>query len=231
MPAKNTMAKFDSYSESYRELVTQSVRISGESFEYFAAYKARYISHYFAGAKIDRVLDYGCGVGALAEQLKLQIPGARIDGFDPSQDSLDCLAPLLRDQGTFSNELDSIGADYSLIVIANVLHHVVPRKRENVFCKIFSKLAPGGRAVIFEHNPLNPLTRWAVSQCPFDGNAVLLGNSEVRDLLAGAGFQELKRDFVVFFPRWLAAFRPFERFLGWLPLGAQYAFSGIRPTS
>src|SRR5947209_4215798 len=147
------MPKFDSYSQAYRELVTQSVRISGEPSEYFAAYKARYIARNFACMNVGSVLDYGCGVGALAEQLKVQMPGARIDGFDPSQDSLDRLASAVRNQGAFSNDLNSLGANYDLIVIANVLHHVAPQKRRNLFCQIFSKLAPGGRVVVFEHNP------------------------------------------------------------------------------
>src|SRR5262249_268638 len=162
---------------SYRELVTQSVRVSGEPSEYFAAYKARYLSRRFLAAKIDKALDYGCGIGALADQLKLAAPNVRIDGFDPSQECLDCWAPRLRAQGRFSCELDSLESNYDLIVIANVLHHVRPTEREDVLRKVFGKLAPAGQVVIFEHNPINPFTRWAVSQCPFDDDAVLLKSS------------------------------------------------------
>ena len=35
-------------------------------------------------------------------------------------------------------------------------------------------LRAGGACVIFEHNPLNPLTVQAVNTCPFDENAVLI---------------------------------------------------------
>jgi len=223
------MAEFDPYSESYRALVTQSVRASGEPSEYFAAYKAKYLSRRFGSDKIRAVLDYGCGVGVLAEQLKLQMPGARIDGFDPSQESLDHIPAALRRQGSFGLHLDTLDVNYDLVVIANVLHHVQPAVREAVFRRAFGKLASGGRLVVFEHNPWNPLTRWAVSQCPFDGDAILLKSSEVRGLLMRTGFGQLLRDFVVFFPRWLAPLRPIESSLGWVPLGAQYAFSGVKP--
>jgi 2-polyprenyl-3-methyl-5-hydroxy-6-metoxy-1,4-benzoquinol methylase len=222
------MTEFDLFAKSYRELVDESVRVSGESAEYFAAYKARYIASTFESTKVKTVLDYGCGIGALAEQLKFHIPVARIDGFDPSEDSLRRIAPSLLKQGIYTSNPDSLENPYDLIVISNVLHHVPPVSRPRVIAQAFSKLAPDGRLVIFEHNPINPLTRWAVSQCPFDGDAILLKNSEVRSLLEKSELQKLRRDFIVFFPHWLAALRPIERHLSWLPFGAQFVFSGVR---
>ena len=50
---------------------------------------------------------------------------------------------------------------------------------------------------------------------------------ETITLLADAGFREAKSDYIVFFPRMLAALRPLERWLSPLPLGAQYAAHGI----
>jgi hypothetical protein len=76
--------------------------------------------------------------------------------------------------------------------------------------------------VIFEHNPLNPLTKWAVSQCPFDEGVQLLPSSEVR-ALCSTEFQSVQTDYIVFFPRWLKWLRAFERFLRWCPAGAQHA--------
>lgn len=225
------MTEFDLFAKSYRELVDKSVRVSGESAEYFAAYKARYVASTFESTKIKTVLDYGCGIGTLAEQLRSHIPAARIDGFDPSEDSVGRIPPSLLKQGSYTSNLDSLENGYDLIVISNVLHHVEPVRRPSVVAQAFSKLAPGGRLVIFEHNPINPLTRWAVSQCPFDSDAILLRNSEVRSLLEKSELQKLRRDFIVFFPHWLAAFRPIERHLSWLPLGAQFVFSGVRSRS
>jgi len=83
-------------------------------------------------------------------------------------------------------------------------------------------LRPGGWLVIFEHNPLNPLTRFAVNTCPFDENAVLLSGRTLRRRLQAAGFGDVEIAYTAFFPRALAALRRFERALTWMPVGAQY---------
>src|ERR1051326_3326036 len=152
------MAEFDPYSENYRELVTESVRASGEPSEYFAAHKAKYLLRKFGSGKIGSVLDYGCGVGALAEQLRSVLPEARIDGFDPSQGSLNRVPASLRRGGEFQSDLTQLPGNYDLVVMANVLHHVQPSARVCVVEYAFAKLRPEGRIVVFEHNPMNPLT-------------------------------------------------------------------------
>jgi hypothetical protein len=100
-----------------------------------------------------------------------------------------------------------------------------------VFSEIFARLRDGGSLIVFEHNPYNPLTRWAVSQCPFDGDAVLLRNGETLGRFQLADFRILRSDFIVFFPRWLAPLRPLEPHLNWIPCGAQYAVVGIKGTA
>src|SRR5438128_391512 len=86
----------------------------------------------------------------------------------------------LRLQGTFTTKLDALEPTYELIVLSNVLHHVTPVDRQDLIREAGSRLALGGKLVIFEHNPINPLTRWVVSQCPFDEDAILLPNGETR---------------------------------------------------
>jgi len=50
---------------------------------------------------------------------------------------------------------------------------------------------------------------------------VLLPALEVSALLT-SGLKLLRRDYIVFFPKWLSGFRVFERFLNWCPAGAQH---------
>jgi len=76
---------------------------------------------------------------------------------------------------------------------------------------------------IFEHNPLNPLTVHAVNTCPFDENAKLIFARDLARRLRDAGWATPLIQYNLFFPRRLALLRPFERRLGWLPIGAQYA--------
>lgn len=154
-------------------------------------------------------------------QLKRLLPEKQIDGFDVSEKSLERVGPVLRSQGVFTSRAQGLENDYEIVVLANVLHHVKTEQRRDVISEAASHVGPGGRMVIFEHNPLNPLTRRAVSLCPFDEGVVLLSSGEVRALCASV-LRAPCTDYIVFFPRWLAWLRPLERFLEWCPAGAQH---------
>jgi cyclopropane fatty-acyl-phospholipid synthase-like methyltransferase len=217
------LAEFDTFASDYGKLVSESVRITGESSDYFAAYKADYIVRKIGPRAGARLLDYGCGIGLLSAHLKKRLATVRVDGFDVSKDSLNLVDAALLCQGTFTTNHGELAAAYDVIVLANVLHHVKPEKRPGLLKEVSSRLAQGGKIVVFEHNPLNPLTRLAVSKCPFDKGVELLSSRETSNYFRRDGFEGLSRDYVVFFPRWLAWLRSLERSLAWCPLGAQYA--------
>ena len=103
-----------------------------------------------------------------------------------------------------------------------VVHHVPTGQRTRFAQELQRVVRPGGVVAIFEHNPVNPLTRVAVSRCEFDADAVLLGRRRVASLLRDAGLRIVERRYLLFFPferRWT---RPAERGLAQLPLGAQH---------
>jgi SAM-dependent methyltransferase len=226
---EKTPAEFDNVGANYRTLVDRSVRLTGESSDYFAAHKAEYIARQLAPPAGSKILDYGCGVGLLSRHLQKRLNNVQIDGFDPSQESLREVGPELLRQGTFTSKLARVGHDFGLIVLANVLHHVKPNERAALVREAGSRLAEGGRVVIFEHNPLNPLTRWAVAQCPFDEGVELLPVRETRRHVEWSGLKTLRRDYVVFFPRALSRLRFLEPSLTWCPLGAQYVVVAGKP--
>lgn len=215
-------AEFDAFASSYQEHLDHSVRISGDTADYFAAYKAAYTARRLAltGGK---VLDYGCGVGLLASHLKRRLPNLQIDGFDISHDCVSQVGRNLSQQGTFTSDPGAIGRTYDIIVLSNVLHHVQPASRPRLISDIRRRLARNGKLVVFEHNPINPLTRWAVSQCVFDQDAILLSARELAGSLRAAQLRVLSHDYIVFFPRCFAWLRPIEPYLRWCPIGAQNA--------
>ena len=224
------MPEFDTFAADYQDLVSDSVRITGESSDYFAAYKAEYIARRIAPRPGSRLLDYGCGVGLLSKHLQNRLPAICVDGFDVSQSSIERVDESLRSHGTFTSDPNALAQAYDVIVLANVLHHVPPAERQGLIRQTASRLADGGKLVIFEHNPINPLTRWAVSQCPFDEDAILLPVHETRAYFEPKEFPLVMRDYIVFFPRLLQRLRPLEPSLRWCPLGAQYVVIASRNT-
>jgi hypothetical protein len=88
---------------------------------------------------------------------------------------------------------------------------------------------PGGLVAVFEHNPFNPLTRWAVQRCEFDRDAVLLSRGRATTVLRRAGLELAERRYIVFLPFGGERMEPLERRLGNLPIGAQYYVAARRP--
>jgi len=222
------VSEFDRHSGNYRELLDKSVRITGETGEYFAAYKARFVAARVAPSPNCRILDYGCGTGLVSEQLKKALPAARVDGYDVSVKSLEQMGAALRSQGEFVSSTSKLPGNYDVVLIANVLHHIKPQKRQAAVAEAAGLLALGGELIVFEHNPANPLTTRAVAACPFDEHAILLRPGETTNYLRQSGLEKIEVDYIVFFPRMLGWLRPLERLLGWCPLGAQYAACASR---
>lgn len=225
-PVTVARVEFDSFAAEYEALHARSIRLTGEKPEYFAAYKASYIVRLLPSGPC-HLLDYGCGIGTLSRHLKGKRVEIQVDGFDPSRESLAQIGPDLLNQGLFTSDPKSLSSRYDMIIIANVMHHVKPTQRQDLVAAVSARLASGGKLVVFEHNPANPLTRWAVRHCAFDGDAVLLWPDETARYMSHAGLRN-NRDYIVFFPRWLAPLRRFEPKLRWCPLGAQYAVTGTK---
>ncbi|HYX69293.1 MAG TPA: class I SAM-dependent methyltransferase [Terriglobales bacterium] len=219
---------FDRFAHNYEQVLDDAVALSGEKGEYFTSVKAQYLRRMLGADFRGRVLDYGCGVGLLAGLIRACLPGTRVDGFDVSRQSIDRIAPELQTQGIFTDRAEMIGRGYDGIVVSNVLHHVPVGEREALVRNLAGRLAERGRLVIFEHNPMNPLTRWVVKHCAFDDDAILLWPGEPRGYFRAAGLRLVRRDYLVFFPRLLSGLRRLEPGLRWLPLGAQYASVGER---
>jgi len=218
--------QFDQFAGNYQEVLDRAVAASGEGSAYFAEYKARYLARVIPKALFARVLDYGCGVGLLSKFLRGHLQPSRLDGFDVSRDSIAQVDLSLTREGTFTSDQNQLCSDYTLIVVANVLHHVDPEQRAGLVKELSFRLSNGGMLAIFEHNPANPVTRRTVDRCPFDRGVVLLPPTESQSYVDAAHLKLLRRDYIVFMPRALSALRLLEPALAWLPLGAQYVVLG-----
>lgn len=222
------MTDFDRFADQYESVLDRALCVSGETSRYFTEYKAAFLARRLGAGYSQAILDFGCGLGNLALALRRRLREAHIDGFDVSVQSLGRVPPELREHGTFTSNLSELRSRYGLVVLSNVLHHVSRTERGSLFRLLESRLETSGWIAVFEHNPLNPLTRWTVSHCAFDTGAVLLWPAEVSRLFRSAGLSRIRLDYIVFFPSFLAALRPIEPFLRWFPAGAQYCMIGAK---
>jgi SAM-dependent methyltransferase len=217
-------AKFDAYARDYRALHQRSIGTSGEDPEYFARYKLDCLRR--VGAE-SPVLDYGCGIGNLTVHLGASF--GEVHGSDPSRESLEAAKERVPTVQFWGPGESAPAGHFGTVVVSGVLHHIAPPERLSALQEIYSKLRPGGQLVVFEHNPLNPLTQKAVRDCPFDDDAILLWPKELKGRLRAAGFEQIQLSYIVFFPRFLARLRPLEPHLGWLCAGAQTMTLARRP--
>lgn len=222
--------EFDRYAATYSTLHAASIKASGEEPAYFAAYKTKYMARRLAAdarpIPAPAILDFGCGVGNSIGHLLTAFPTASLHGADLSSESI-ALAEAAHGQvATFSviedTRLDCADAAFDVVFVACVFHHITPAQRAQWMQELRRVLQPGGQIFVFEHNMLNPLTLKSVRDCPFDEDAILLPRRELLGLVRDAGFASVDAQYIVFFPHVLAALRPLEPRLGWLPLGAQY---------
>jgi trans-aconitate methyltransferase len=173
------------------------------------------------------VLDFGCGIGNSAPHLHEAFPNARITGVDVSKKSLSVARARFPDAAEFlaydpKRAPPGPPEGYDLIFSACVFHHIEADEHVGIFRRLRERLAPGGAMAIFEHNPVNPVSRYIVATCPFDENAVLIPAAELARRQREAGFGRVDVTYTGFFPGPLKALRPLEPAMGKLPVGAQY---------
>ncbi len=222
-------AEFDKFAEEYLAAHAQNLKVSGEGPDYFARYKIDELARLWAKRKTPppaTILDFGCGIGASLPHLRRQFPTACLTGVDVSARSLEIAAVRFPDvaQLVLAKEGAAPVAEASqdLIFTACVFHHIPEDHHVALFADLRARLTAKGALVVFEHNPLNPVTRYIVATCPFDENAVLISAASLRARLQAAGFSQVEIRFTGFFPGPLAALRPLEPLLNQIPIGAQY---------
>ncbi len=222
-------AEFDLFAQEYESLHRANIAVSGEAPEYFARYKIAALADFAkeAGAKAGRILDFGSGVGNSIPHFRAFFPASELTCADVSGRSLALAQERFpgREQALLI-ESDAIPAPadhFDIVFSACVFHHISHDDHLAWLGELRRVTKDGGMVSIFEHNPLNPLTRRAVDTCPFDANAHLVGARLLAGRLRAAGWGDVKIRYHIFFPRFLAALRGAEPYLAGLPLGAQYS--------
>lgn len=217
---------FDAYDANYREVVQSSIDFSGLPHDFFMQAKAELLGQTvrrrLGAARAGHLLDVGCGVGALHPYLV-----GLFDAISGVDISASCIAQASeRHRSNLYGVLEP-GAplpneQYDVTLAVCTLHHVPPEDWQAFAADMVRVTRPGGLVCIIEHNPLNPLTRLAVSRCPFDADAALLRSGQCEALLRRAGAKNIETSFFLLLPTKMPLARRFEKLLGAIPLGAQY---------
>jgi SAM-dependent methyltransferase len=226
------VAEFDKFADEYHNLHQENIRITGENPEYFAEYKIRDLSRVeqIVGGEVKNILDFGTGVGSSIPFLAQYFPGTSLFGTDVSENSLTIARKRFPGLGEFSlfdgNMLPYSEGQFDLALATCVFHHIPANEHIQLIQEVSRTLRSGGAFMIYEHNPINPMTLHAVNTCSFDENAVLLKRCQVRNVLREAGMEVVMQEYRVFFPAILKFLRPLEKYLTWFPLGAQHFVVG-----
>jgi SAM-dependent methyltransferase len=228
-------AEFDRYGDNYREAVEESIAFSGTGLDFFTAAKARILLE-LAELRVGppaglEFLDVGCGTGETDRHLQGRVRA--LAGVDVAPRMLES-ARRRNPWADYSEYAEGEPipfdqASFDVCFAVCVLHHVPPDERVTLVREMGRVCRPGGLIVLFEHNPLNPLTRKAVRGCEFDRDVELIPRRRSSDLLDRAGLRAVEHRYILFFTRDSALLRRVERGLRRLPLGAQYAAFAQRP--
>ncbi len=223
----NQKPLFDKHEHSYTEQVNEALNFIGKDVDFFTQLKAKRLLELSQRLKGDLnglyALDLGCGIGLTDSYLSGRFAG--LHGADVSNRSLDRAReanPSVRYSGYDGHVLPYTGEMFDIVFAICAMHHVLPDSRANFLAEIRRVLKPDGLGVIFEHNPLNPLTRIAVARCEFDRDVVLVWPRNLSNLFIANGFLPIEKKYIAFFPWSHPLVERLEHSLGWLPLGGQY---------
>jgi SAM-dependent methyltransferase len=225
-PAPASRNEFDAYADDYDAQLGVGLAITGESKDYYARSRARWLARRLAALsyRARTVLDYGCGTGSATPFLLEHLGVERVVGVDVSAESI----RIARTR--FSGAPASFAlvrefapsASIDLAFCNGVFHHIPPAERAASVEYVFRTLRRGGIFAFWENNPWNPGTRYVMKRVAFDRDAITLNAKESRTLLRAAGFEVLRTDFLFIFPAILRFLRWIEPMAAGLPFGGQY---------
>ncbi len=220
------MEEFDEYADNYRSIHTQNVKdVSGVDSDYFSKYK---IVETASLLENSRILDYGCGDGNSAFFIQKLINKYEYSGIDISDACIEKAKERNIANCNFCSydgfHIPFPDETFDIVFAACVFHHIDTENHLSSLREIYRVLKHGGRFIVFEHNPLNPLTLRIVHDCVFDKGVELIPARKMKSKIRSVGFSPVLCNYTLFMPRkgifkkmiWL------EKILKKFPAGGQY---------
>lgn len=228
-----TFDDFDAYAKNYRAIHSQNIQLSGADSFYFAEQRITMLQAYEKNEPL-KVLDLGCGDGVSEIFIQKHFSRWQVQGIDVSKESIEMAKQQNLPNAVF-NVYDGIHIPFAdnsfdIVFVAGVLHHVAFELHDAMITEMKRVLINGGRLLVYEHNPLNPLTKYIVKTCVFDKDAKLLRCSYLTNLVSKHGLTIHKRFYFIFIPPkgFLKKLGPLEKIFYWLPFGGKYFIRAVK---
>ncbi len=201
-PRRSKAGEFDEIAGEYDRSLPEHVQ------QHYLRKRVRLFGREFGGNSPE-LLDVGSGTGVLMEAM--QATGAKVRGVDCSAGMLR-IAKEQRDCSVVrssSGMLPFADSSFDGAYCVALLHHLrEPQLVADTVREMVRVTRPGGRIIIWDHNPSNPYWPVIMSKVPQDtGDERLVPESEIRSALRERGVTEvrvIKSGFVPeFVPRWM----------------------------
>lgn len=225
---------FDLFSSHYEQCLADPIKtwFGGDSSYYYVQLKAdelcRHLGRLGLQTKTLSVLDVGCGIGLAMNMLETKF--SHVSGVDASKGMIDearkRFSRQLNFQVSHGDHLPFADNQFDVVYSMSLFHHVPSPGRLTVLREMTRVARNGGWVINFEHNSLNPVTRWVVTRCALDRDATLLGARELSSLCRSSRLHDIHTRFILFFPKTLKHLRRIETSLFWCPLGGQFYVAG-----
>lgn len=174
--------------------------------------------------KASSILDFGCGTGVLAEKLK--DAGYRVSGVEYSQGMLDkALERGIEGRLLQGSVIPFDDNTFDFTYSVAVFHHLeTPENVQKALAEMVRVTKPGGKVLVWDHNPLNPYWKPFMKRLPQDhGDERLVSLSELRGNLKNLPVQNIQHWRLGWIPEFVPHFlmplaRTAESVLETLPL-------------
>lgn len=158
--------------------------------EHYLAKRVELVCREAPAASYPQLLDVGCGTGVLAARLAERDYEAT--GIDPSQGMLDIMAaehPEVTAVRGSGDELPFTDDSFDVVLTVAALHHIAePVAVRATLGEMARVTRPGGRIVVWDHNPRNPYWKRLMARVPQDdGSERLIPEQEVLAGLISGG--------------------------------------------
>jgi SAM-dependent methyltransferase len=224
-------AEFDRVGGTYQAAVDEAISFAGQEHDFYLEAKARRLvelARRHLGPGRAAALDVGCGPGLFDRHVASAFDLHGVDVSPAMVERARATNPEVEYAVSEPQRLPYPDGRFDLAFAVCVLHHVDRADRLPLLRQTARVVRDGGLVAVFEHNPLNPLTRRVVRDCPFDEGVELLPRRELEALFRAAGLEVVSAHYLLFFPWRGRLFEAAERPLARLPLGAQYVVAARR---